>query len=106
MDNFGSHNGSFFMNKWNIVALYSNVFEKLGKNEMKNWNLHSNLSNQKKKPKKINVEFKVYFTNNGTSNVTIQTTPKKLSLWIFFIVVTYEIRVFFEGAEKEVFSSI
>jgi hypothetical protein len=25
---------------------------------------------------------------------------------IFYIVVTYEIRVFFEGAEKEVFSSI
>jgi hypothetical protein len=28
-----------------IVALYSNEFAKLGKSEMKNWNLHSNLSN-------------------------------------------------------------
>jgi hypothetical protein len=27
-------------------------------------------------------------------------------LWVFSIVVTYEIRVFFEGAQKEVFSSI
>ncbi len=26
--------------------------------------------------------------------------------WIFSIVVTYEIRVFFEGAQKEIFSSI
>jgi hypothetical protein len=29
-----------------------------------------------------------------------------LKSWVISIVVTYEIRVFFEGAEKEVFSSI
>jgi hypothetical protein len=32
--------------------------------------------------KKINVQFKVDFTQDDTSNVTIQTNPK--SLWTFF----------------------
>jgi hypothetical protein len=50
----------FFLNESNIVALYSNIFEKLGK--------------------RINVQFKVDFTKDGTSNVTVQTTPKKISL--------------------------
>jgi hypothetical protein len=35
------------MNDSSIDVLYSNLFEKLGKSEMKNWNLHSNLSNPK-----------------------------------------------------------
>jgi hypothetical protein len=48
MDFFRSHNGSFFFIESNIVVLYSNLFEKLGKREMKNWNLHSNISNPKK----------------------------------------------------------
>jgi len=86
------YNGQFWKSQWqfglsesSVVALYSNLFEKLSKSEMKNWNLHSNLSNPKEKIiKRINVQFKVDFTNNGTSNGTIQTTPKKLSLWIFF----------------------
>ncbi len=34
--------------------------------------------------KRINVQFKVDFTKDDTSNATIQTTPKKLSLQIFF----------------------
>jgi hypothetical protein len=36
MDNFGSHNGSCFLSESSIVALYSNLLEKLDKNEMKN----------------------------------------------------------------------
>jgi hypothetical protein len=32
--------------------LYSNIFEKLDKSEMKNWNLHSNISNSKIKLQK------------------------------------------------------
>jgi hypothetical protein len=36
MDVFGMHNGSFFLGESNIVALYSNLFEKFNKNEMKN----------------------------------------------------------------------
>ncbi len=49
------YNGQFWKSQWqfnlsesSVVALYSNLFEKLGKSEMKNWNLHSNLSNPKK----------------------------------------------------------
>jgi hypothetical protein len=85
MDNFGSHSGNCFSVSLIVVGLYSNLFKKLGKSEMKNWNLHFNLSNPKKKiTKRINVQFKVNFTKDGTSNVTIQTTLKKLSLWIFF----------------------
>jgi hypothetical protein len=48
MDFFRSYNGSFFFIESSIVVLYSNLFEKLGKSEMKNWNLHSNRSNPKK----------------------------------------------------------
>jgi hypothetical protein len=35
IDFFGCHSGSF-LGESSIVALYSNIFEKLGKNEMKN----------------------------------------------------------------------
>ncbi len=52
MDFFGCHNGSVFLSESSIVALYSNIVEKLGKNEMKNQNLHSNISNQKKNHQK------------------------------------------------------
>jgi hypothetical protein len=76
---------TIFLGESSIVALYSNLFEKLGKNEMKNWNLHSNISNpQKRITKRINVQSKVDFTKDGTSNVTFQTTIEKLSIWIFF----------------------
>jgi hypothetical protein len=47
MDFFGSYRGTFW-GESSVVALYSNLFEELGKNEMKNWNLHSNLLNPKK----------------------------------------------------------
>jgi len=36
VDFFGSQSGSFFGSESNIVALYSNLFEKLDKSEMKN----------------------------------------------------------------------
>jgi hypothetical protein len=36
MDFFGCHNGSVFLSESSIVALHSNIVEKLGKNEMKN----------------------------------------------------------------------
>jgi hypothetical protein len=36
MDFCGCHSGSFFLGESSIVELYSNIFEKLGKNEMKN----------------------------------------------------------------------
>jgi hypothetical protein len=38
----------------------------------------------KKITEKINVQSKVDFTKDSTSNVTIQTTTKIISLWIFF----------------------
>ncbi len=75
MDNFGSHSES------KIIALYLNLFEKFGKSEMKKWNLHSNLWNTKYiYIKRINVQFKVDFTKDGTSNVIVQINPKKISL--------------------------
>jgi hypothetical protein len=36
MDFFGCPSGSFFLGELSIVALYANLFEKLGKSEMKN----------------------------------------------------------------------
>jgi len=36
MDFFGSPNDSFFLGELSFVALYTNLFEKLGKSEMKN----------------------------------------------------------------------
>jgi hypothetical protein len=51
--------------------------------------------------------------NSHVNNGVLSPTPfhKRLyaialSHWEYNIVVTYEIRVFFEGAQKEVFSSI
>ncbi len=79
MDIFGNHSDSF-LGESSIVALYSNIFEKLNENEMKNWNLHSNFSNPQKNYQKDNVQSKVDFTKNGTTNVTFQTTLKKISL--------------------------
>jgi hypothetical protein len=35
LDVFRSHSGSFFLGESNIIALYSNLFEKLDKSEMK-----------------------------------------------------------------------
>jgi hypothetical protein len=35
VDIFGSHCGSFFLGGSSIIALYSNLFEKLDKSEMK-----------------------------------------------------------------------
>jgi hypothetical protein len=67
-----------------IVALYANLFEKLGKSEMKNWSLHSNLSNPKKFTKKINVQSKVNFTKDGTSNVPNPNYLKKTIIMDFF----------------------
>jgi hypothetical protein len=73
---FWKSHSQFFLSESNIIALYSYLFEKLSKSEMKNWNLHSNLSNPKKNTKRINVQSKVDFTKDGTYNVTVQTTPK------------------------------
>jgi hypothetical protein len=40
---------------------------------------------QKKRfTKRIDVQSKVDFTKDSTSNVTIQTIPEKISLWIYF----------------------
>jgi hypothetical protein len=36
MDIFGNHSGNFFLGEASIIALYSNIFEKLDKSEMKN----------------------------------------------------------------------
>jgi hypothetical protein len=36
LDFFGNHSGIYFLSKSSIVALYSNLFEKLGKSEIKN----------------------------------------------------------------------
>jgi hypothetical protein len=36
MDNFGSHSGNCFLVSLIVVGLYSNLFKKLGKSEMKN----------------------------------------------------------------------
>ncbi len=46
MDFFGGLSGSLFLGESSIVALYANLFKKLGKSEIKNGNLHSNLSNK------------------------------------------------------------
>jgi hypothetical protein len=48
---------------------------------------------QKTITKRINVQFKVDFTKNGTSNVTVQTTYKKLLIWIFFILMELETKL-------------
>jgi hypothetical protein len=61
----------FFVGESNIVELCWNLFEKLGKNEVKNWNLHFNLSNPKKNTKRINVQSKVDFTKDGTSDAKL-----------------------------------
>jgi hypothetical protein len=39
---------AIFLGELSVITLYANLLEKLGKNEMKNWNLRSNLSNPKK----------------------------------------------------------
>jgi hypothetical protein len=52
------------------------------------------------------------FLGNKGSKSSLVIVASLLSQWqnfgdlFFIIVVTYEIRVFFEGAQKEVFSSI
>jgi hypothetical protein len=90
MDFFGSHNASFFFGEPSIVALYLNLF-KIGKSEIKIETYVLIFQTQKKKfTKRISVQFKVDFTKDGTSNVTIQSTPKHLSLWIFLLLVGLE----------------
>jgi hypothetical protein len=44
--------------------------------------------------------------NNFLKCIVCLAMKERMSFWVQNIVVTYEIRVFFEGAEKEVFSSI
>jgi len=39
---------AFYLGNLSIVALYWNLFGKLGKSELKNWNLHSDFFNPKK----------------------------------------------------------
>jgi hypothetical protein len=51
MDVFGCPSGNCFLSELDIGALCANIFEKFGKDEMKNQNLHSNLSNPKNLPK-------------------------------------------------------
>jgi hypothetical protein len=80
----------FFLGESSIIALYSNLLGKLSKSEMKNWNLHSNLSNPKKITKRINVQFKVDFTKDGTSNVTIQIAPKIYHHGFIFLLMELE----------------
>jgi len=55
MDFFGRHNGSVFLNDSSTVALYSNIVEKLGKNEMKIRTYTLIFKTKKTIPKKINV---------------------------------------------------
>jgi len=74
-----------FLSELNIVALYANLFEKLGKSKMKNWNLHSNLSNPKEKiTKMINIQSKVDFIKDGISNVPSPNYSKKSYHYGFF----------------------
>jgi hypothetical protein len=59
---------------------------------MKNWNLHSNLSNPKKITKKINVQSKVNFTKDSTSNIPNSIYSKKTIIMDFFLLVELEIK--------------
>jgi hypothetical protein len=57
---------------------------------MKNWNLHSNFSNPKKKTKRINVQSKVVFIKDGTSNVPNPNYSRKTIIMDFFLLVELE----------------
>jgi hypothetical protein len=42
--------------------------------------------------KRINVQFKVYFTKDGTSNVTVQTVINFFIILDFFLLLELEIK--------------
>jgi len=81
------------MGESSIIALYANLFDKLGKSEMKNWNLHCNLSNPKNNTKKTNVQSKVDFTKDGTSNVPSPNYSKKIIIMDFFLLMEMETKL-------------
>jgi hypothetical protein len=83
MDIFGSHNGSFFLVSQVLLHCIQIYLRNLTKAR---WKIETYILIFQTKfffTKRINVQFKVDFTNDGTSNVTVQTTPKTLSLWFF-----------------------
>jgi hypothetical protein len=74
----------FFLGESSIVVLYSNLFEKLGKSEMKIETYILIFQTQKKITKRIIVKFKVDFTKDGKSNVIVQIAPKFIIMDFFF----------------------
>jgi hypothetical protein len=67
------------MGESNIIALYSNLFEKLSKSEMKNY--------QKDKCLIQGGFYKGCYIQCHNPNY-----PKKISLWTFFLLVELEIK--------------
>jgi len=70
--------------------LYSNIFEKLGKSEMKIKTSILIFQTPKKHSKGINVQSKVDFTKDGTSNVIVQITQKNYHYGFFFLLMELE----------------
>ncbi len=70
----------------------------------------SKLGGQWKVPSLVaNGRFQVWWPKEGEGKTPfhlLPLSPQQIYLNFQFIVMTYEIRVFFEGAQKEVFSSI
>jgi hypothetical protein len=81
---FGSHSGSFFLVSQILLHYIKIYLRNLAKVKWKIETYILIFQIYLFFTKRINVQFKVDFTKDGTFNVTIETTPKKLSLWIFF----------------------
>jgi hypothetical protein len=95
MDFFGNHNGSFFLNESSIVVLYSNLLEKLGKSEMKNWNVHSNLSNPKNNYQKDKYSIQGGIYKGWYIQCPSPNYPKKIIIIDFFLLMELETKLFF-----------
>jgi hypothetical protein len=88
---FWNHSGSFlWMNQilLHCIQIYMRNLAKV------RWKIETYIlifETPKKFSKRINVQFKVDFAKDGTSNVILfQTTPKKNSLWIFLLLMELE----------------
>jgi hypothetical protein len=84
MNFFGSHNGCLYWVSQILLHCIQIYFKNLAKVR---WKIETYILIFQTQfflyIKRINVQSKVNFTKDGTSNVTIQTTLKRLSLWTF-----------------------
>jgi len=83
MDFFGSHNGIIFLVNEVLLHCIQIYLSNLTKIRWKFETYILIFQTQKKITKRINVQFKVNFTKDGTSAITIQV-PQKIYHYEFF----------------------